>query len=252
VLAIYERALKEKFTEANYRDMIQALNRRAQVYIRQGRYGQAEGLYMHAMEISEQLYGPEHSNLAHVIDNLAQMYRTQGREAEAESFHQRSLAIIDRVLRPDSPELAQADLATIKKQYDLYLRRLNYKSALEEARKYEVVAKMRFGISHLNYVTALYMLADVYEAQGRNANQLVNVKPGYAEARYAEAGPFLQRALDIREKLFGAEHPDVATTLYELGWNYFRQGASPNRKRSIDARSPFAKRFSAPIIQILY
>ena len=46
----------------------------------------------------------------------------------------------------------------------------------------------------------------------------------FARARYTEAEPFYQRALTIREKLLGPEHPDVAWRVSYLGVLYSRQG----------------------------
>ncbi len=34
----------------------------------------------------------------------------------------------------------------------------------------------------------------------------------YQRGRYEEAAPLLERALEIREQVLGAEHPDVATS----------------------------------------
>ena len=65
-------------------------------------------------------------------------------------------------------------------------------------------------------------------------------------AHYAEAEPLLQRALQIREKLFGAEHPDVAMSLNDLAGLYQAQGryaqAEPLLQRALQIRE---KLFSA-------
>jgi len=46
----------------------------------------------------------------------------------------------------------------------------------------------------------------------------------YEHAQYTEAEPFLQRALAIREKVLGAEHPHTATSLNNLAELYRSQG----------------------------
>ena len=60
-------------------------------------------------------------------------------------------------------------------------------------------------------------LAELYRAQGK----------------YAEAEPLYKRALGIREKALGPDHPDVATGLNNLAELYRVQGkyaeAEPNR-----------------------
>ena len=58
--------------------------------------------------------------------------------------------------------------------------------------------------------------------------------------RYAEAQPFLEEALDIREKTLGPEHPDVALSLNNLALLYHNQGqygkAEPLYQRSLAIR----------------
>lgn len=41
---------------------------------------------------------------------------------------------------------------------------------------------------------------------------------------YKQAGPYLQRALDIREHILGPEHPDTALSLHDMAELYFYQG----------------------------
>ena len=72
----------------------------------------------------------------------------------------------------------QADYAEAEKQLE---------AALKEAEAFDDV----------RLATSLNNLALLYKAQGR----------------YAEAEPLYQRALAIREKALGPEHPDVATSL---------------------------------------
>jgi tetratricopeptide (TPR) repeat protein len=43
-------------------------------------------------------------------------------------------------------------------------------------------------------------------------------------AQYAEAEELYQRALSIREKVLGSEHPYIATTLNDLALLYYSQG----------------------------
>jgi tetratricopeptide (TPR) repeat protein len=44
------------------------------------------------------------------------------------------------------------------------------------------------------------------------------------QGRYEEAEPRFQRALEIREKALGPEHPDVAQSLNNLAGLYHDQG----------------------------
>ena len=44
------------------------------------------------------------------------------------------------------------------------------------------------------------------------------------EGRYTKGEPLIREALEIRRKLYGTAHPDVARSLEELGLNYFERG----------------------------
>ena len=47
-----------------------------------------------------------------------------------------------------------------------------------------------------------------------------------AQGKYAEAEPLYQRALEIREKALGPEHPDVALSLNNLAMLYMPKGST--------------------------
>ena len=57
---------------------------------------------------------------------------------------------------------------------------------------------------------------------------------------YEKALPLYQRALEIREKVLGPQHPDVATTLNNLAVLYRQMGdyekALPLYQRALDIR----------------
>jgi tetratricopeptide (TPR) repeat protein len=72
------------------------------------------------------------------------------------------------------------------------------------------------------------------DALNKKVNELYNA------GKYAEATPLAQRLLAIREKTFGPDHRNVATTLNTLALLYDRQGktadAEPLYKRSLAIR----------------
>src|SRR5262249_18473979 len=61
-------------------------------------------------------------------------------------------------------------------------------------------------------------------------------------AQYAEAEPLCKRALDIREKALGPEHPDTANSLNNLAALYYSQGryaeAEPLYRRALGPEHP--------------
>ena len=87
------------------------------------------------------------------------------------------------------------------------------RAAVEEARE--------FGPADRRLAASLNNLAAIFDAQGK----------------YAEAEPLHQRALAIREKALGSEHPDVAQSLNNLAEVYGAQAryaeAEPLHKRAL-------------------
>jgi tetratricopeptide (TPR) repeat protein len=49
----------------------------------------------------------------------------------------------------------------------------------------------------------------------------------YERGQYSEAEPLYQRALTIRERIWGPTHPDVAASLHDLAVLYYEQGKYP-------------------------
>ncbi len=55
----------------------------------------------------------------------------------------------------------------------------------------------------------------------------------HVQGQYAEAVPLYQRALAIREKALGPEHPDVAQSLNNLAGLYDEQGHYAHAERAL-------------------
>ncbi len=79
---------------------------------------------------------------------------------------------------------------------------------------------MATAIINWSSATGLNNLANLYQAQGH----------------YAEAEPLYQRALAIREKALGPEHPDVATSLENYA-ALLRETARADEAERMEARA---------------
>ncbi|NJP12648.1 MAG: tetratricopeptide repeat protein [Leptolyngbyaceae cyanobacterium RU_5_1] len=75
---------------------------------KQGRYGEAEPLYVQSFHIREQQMGADHPDVATSLNNLALLYRAQGRYGEAEPLYMRSFYIYEQQLGGDHPDVAQS------------------------------------------------------------------------------------------------------------------------------------------------
>ncbi len=84
------------------------LNQEAVRLCREGKYAEAIKIVEKSLEMAENTFGPDHSNVTVSLNYLAELYRWQGRNSEAESLYKRSLSIIEKTLGPDHTDVAAA------------------------------------------------------------------------------------------------------------------------------------------------
>ncbi|MFM7787551.1 MAG: tetratricopeptide repeat protein, partial [Microcystis panniformis] len=73
------------------------------LYKSQGKYAEAEPLFLRSLAITEKQLGKEHPDVATSLNNLASLYHSQGKYAEAESLYQRAIAICSEKLGENHP-----------------------------------------------------------------------------------------------------------------------------------------------------
>ena len=71
--------MNKKLLGAEHPSVATSLNNLAALYESQGRYTEAEPLYIKALEMNKKLLGAEHPDVATSLNNLAALYETQGR-----------------------------------------------------------------------------------------------------------------------------------------------------------------------------
>lgn len=169
----------------------------AAVLYAMGRYAEAEPLQRRALQARERAFGPNHDDVARSLSNLGVLLHTTGRYVEAEAVLRRSLAIRERLLSPTDPGIAPslANLGSL----------LADTGRVEEAEF--LLRKAALIASRANTVES----ADV-AAHLNNLGVMIQIK----EAKPAEAEPILRRALTMREKVLGPNHPDTASSVRSL------------------------------------
>ncbi|CAM9444501.1 unnamed protein product [Ectocarpus fasciculatus] len=191
--------------------------RLAYVLKEQGKYDDAEPLYVRSLAIDEKALGPTHPEVAVDLNNLAELLESQGKYEEAEPLYIRSLAIGEKVYGPDHRDVATA--------------LNNLAGLLENQGKYEgaeplyvrslAISERVYGPDHPAVATGLNNLAVLLKTQGK----------------HEEAEPLYLRSLAIKEKVYSPDHPAVATGLNNLAGllesqgNY--EGAEPLYVRSL-------------------
>jgi tetratricopeptide (TPR) repeat protein/DNA-binding XRE family transcriptional regulator len=169
-----------------------------------GRYAQAEPLYQQALQIWEQVLGPEHPAVARTLNGLAITCWIQGKYGEAEPLYRRALQIREQELGLEHPAVARAlnGLAVLYVSWGKYSEvEPLYQRALQ-------IWEQELGPDDPRVALVLNGLAALYESQ----------------SRYGEAEPLFQRALQIWERALGPEHPDMALPLENLAALYVDLG----------------------------
>jgi tetratricopeptide (TPR) repeat protein len=193
----------------NSPELADSLNRLAKLYYDQGRYSEAEPLYLRSLNIYEHQLGSDHLDIAQSLNNLAALYQSQGRYSEAEPLYLRSLNIYEHQLGFNHPDIAQS----LNNLAGLYHSQGRYSEAEPLYVRAIKIYEQQLGSDHPDVATSLNNLAGLYHSQGQ----------------YSEAELLYARSLNIRERQLGPDHPDVANSLNNLATLY------ANTKRCTEA-----------------
>ena len=173
----------------------------ARVYTIQGRYDEAERLFVEAMKTAE--WGKSHHELYNKT-RMADLYREQGRYEQAESLYVETMESLRLVFGNEHVwtllcMYGLARLYTVQDQYekaeDLYTEILE-------------IAPRQLGEEHPD--TLGYM----------NGYAVLLTK----QKRYDEAEPLFKKALDVRKRQLGEDHPATLETKNDLAILYKVQG----------------------------
>ena len=216
-------------------ELSSSLHYLAGLYKSQGRYSEAEPLYLQAGEIHRGSLPEDHPSLALHLNSLAELYRSQGRYSEAEPLYLQAVEIDRRSLPEDHPSLATSlnNLALLYKSQGRYSEAEPlYLQALE-------IDRRSLSKDHPRLARHLNNLALLYSSQGR----------------YSEAEPLYLQALEIDRRSLPEDHPDLATDLNNLAGLYYVQGryseAEPLYLQAVEIiRSKLPK--NHPDIQIMW
>ena len=94
-------ALQTQFKQEE--SLANTLNNLAGLYGSQGRYEEAEPLYLQALELRKRLLGDNHPAVATSLNNLAGLYGSQGRYEKVELLYLQALSILEISLGKEHP-----------------------------------------------------------------------------------------------------------------------------------------------------
>ena len=140
------------------------LNARVVTYHQQGWLSEAASLGEDALEMAEEIFGPDHLNTAESLKNLALIYFAQARDAEAAIFEQ-TLATKDK-MPPQSGSLESVQ--SLNRVVLLNLSRNKYSRAESLMIRALKIRKNVLGQDHPDVLEIIGNLAALYNTQGRN------------------------------------------------------------------------------------
>ncbi|MFN6029822.1 MAG: tetratricopeptide repeat protein [Dolichospermum sp.] len=181
-----------------------SLNNLADLYYNQGKYSEAEPLYLDALEMRKRLFTGDYPDVASSLNNLAGLYYKQGRHSEAEPLLLDALEMRKQLFTGDHPDVA----TSLNNLASLYYSQGKYSEAEPLYLNGLEMTKRLFTGDHPDVASSLNNLASFYYSQGK----------------YSEAEPLYLDALEMRKRLFTGDHPDVASSLNNLASFYYKQG----------------------------
>lgn len=214
------------------------LNQTGRYWSERGDFWAPKQLFERALEIYENVLGPEHPYTAVSLNNLAGLLEHQGDLTSARPLYERALAICEKVLGPEDPTTAQSlsNLAgLLRAQGDLANAQPLYERAL-------AIDEKILGPEHPDTARILNNLAGLLENQGdlSNARSLFErtlaiheevlgphhpltalslnnlAKLLKSQGDLTSARPLYEKALAVCEKVLGPEHPHTAISLNNL------------------------------------
>jgi CHAT domain-containing protein/tetratricopeptide (TPR) repeat protein len=153
-------------------------------------------LHLRALEIRQEVLGPDHPEVAMSLSNLGASYLGLGRYEDAQDALRRALAIDRTVLGPEHPAVA----ADIENLGELAMRRGDY---VEADSLYSQALSINLAATGRGSVQA-----------ARSLNYLGRLR--IKQRRLVEADSLLNGSLDISRTVFGDGHHLTATNLEDL------------------------------------
>jgi tetratricopeptide (TPR) repeat protein len=162
-----------------------------------GQLEEAERVLKRALAIAENVYGPDHPDVAAIANNIGANLKAHGDPAGALQYIERALAIGEKAHGPDHP-----NVATLANNIGLILKEQgDLAGALQYTRRALAIGEKVFGPDHPQVAIFANNIGTILQDQGDRAGAL----------------QYTQRALAIDEKAYGPDHPTVATFANNIG-----------------------------------
>jgi DNA polymerase III delta prime subunit len=196
-------ALSHSLADDNDDERLRLASKFARTLLSDGRYEEAEELFVEVMETRKRVLGDEHPDTLTSMANLAATYRNQGRWNEAEKLEVQVMETRKRVLGDEHPD-------TLRSMANLASTYWN-QGRWNEAEKLEVqvmeTGKRVLGDEHPDTLRSMANLAATYSNQGR----------------WNEAEKLEVQVMETTKRVLGDEHPDTLSSMANLAYTLWSQ-----------------------------
>jgi tetratricopeptide (TPR) repeat protein len=197
-------ALSHRLSKQEGADWMSLVWKCAMALLGDGRYNEAEELFVQVMETRKRVLGDEHPDTLTSMGNLALTYWNQGRWKDAEELEVQVIETRKRVLGDEHPDT----LTSIDNLASTYRNQGRWKDAEELNVQVIETRKRVLGDEHPDTLISIANLALTYWNQGR----------------WKEAEELQAKELEICSRVLGDEHPDTLTSIANLASTYWNQG----------------------------
>ena len=179
------------------------MNNLAQIYGFQGKYGEAETLYIKVQEVARRTLGEEHQNTLITMSNLATIYQNEGKYEQSERLCTKVLGAFRRVLGEEHPRTlgSMSNLALV------------YRDEGKDAQAEPILAKVLgvrrrlLGEEHPDTLVGMSRLAALYRDQGK----------------FELAEPMLVKVLGVQRRVLGNQQRATLVTMSNLAQAYLTE-----------------------------
>ncbi|CZR69913.1 uncharacterized protein PAC_19813 [Phialocephala subalpina] len=209
VAQILKHLGEHKEAEERVREAIQcykltSIANLASTYSSQGRWKEAEELFVQVMETRKTKLGANHSTTLTSMANLASTYWKQGRWDEAEE-------LFVQVMETRKTKLGADHLDTLTSMANLastYRKQGRWDEAEELFVQVIKTRKTKLGANHPTTLTSMANLASTYRKQ----------------SRWKEAEKLQVQVMKTRKRVLGDEHADTLISMVDLASTFWIQG----------------------------
>ncbi len=208
-----------------------------------GVYDEAERLRTEQLRAREAAFGKQHPKVSESIQGLARVRRSQGRNDDAERLYLQAIGIDEAMLGKEHPDLAKllADLAGL---YVIEDRRIEAITLYDRALG---ILERSYGLSHPATEQVALAMAPLRTGSGANdpenqryqrilsmAAQSLNRRAGVYRnlGEYGAAEELFKQAIEMLERAFGPEHPDVGVVLENYAALLRKMGRTKNAEEA--------------------